>query len=143
MVPWDLSSGVVELPDGARIRGRGLLRDPIPDPWPEWGLYCVAKRPDVPWPHRWLRWPDFLLPLSFIDARAAFEEAHHLALAGQRVEVACGGGVGRTGTALACIAQLAGVQVEDATVWARQHCNARAVEMPWQRWYARNFARLA
>nr|WP_236262114.1 hypothetical protein [Conexibacter woesei] len=52
-----------------------------------------------------------------------------------RVEVACGGGKGRTGTALACIAQLGGVAASGATAWARRHYDAHAVETPWQRRY--------
>jgi protein-tyrosine phosphatase len=55
------------------------------------------------------------------------------------VEVACGGGVGRTGTALACIAQLGGVPAEDAIAWVRESYVARAVEAPWQRRYVRRF----
>jgi protein-tyrosine phosphatase len=132
---------VVELPDGARLRGRGLRNGAASEPYPQWGLYLLGKRPADPlWPCRWLRWPDFWLPTSAYEARSVFEEAHRLAVNGRRVEVACGGGVGRTGTALACIAQLGGVTAEDATAWVRQHYNPRAVETPGQRWYVRHFA---
>jgi hypothetical protein len=138
---WDLAPGVVELPDGARIRGRGLREGGPSEPYPEWGLYLVGKRPgDCPWPFRWLRWPDFWLPRSAQEARSLFAQAHRLAINGRRVEVACDGGIGRTGTALACIAQLAGVTAEDATAWVRRHYNPRAVETPWQRRYVRRFA---
>jgi protein-tyrosine phosphatase len=110
-------------------------------PPPDWALYLSGRRPvGIPWPGRWLRWPDFWLPLSVQEARSAFEEAHHRAAASQRVEVACGGGTGRTGTALACIAQLGGVRPEDATAWVRTHYNSRAVETPWQQRYVRRFA---
>jgi protein-tyrosine phosphatase len=95
----------------------------------------------VRWPSRRLRWPDFWIPLSRQEARSAFEEAHRRAAAGQRVEVACGGGIGRTGTALACIAQLGGVSPEQATGWVRTHYDSRAVETPWQRRYVRRFDR--
>jgi protein-tyrosine phosphatase len=44
---------------------------------------------------------------------AALREAHE-GSATERVEVACGGGVGRTGTALAVIAALAGVPAGEA-----------------------------
>jgi len=70
----------------------------------------------------------------------AFEEAHRLAADGALVEVACGGGRGRTGTALACIVQLAGMSAEDAIPWVRAHYDPRAVETPWQRRYVRRFA---
>jgi hypothetical protein len=139
-VPWTLGPGVVELPDGARLRGRGLRTGVPPDPAPEWALYLRGRRPgEVRWPSRWLRWPDFWVPLSAEEARSAFEEAHRRAAAGQRVEVACGGGVGRTGTALACIAQLGGVPADDAIAWVRKHYDARAVETPWQRRWVRRF----
>lgn len=51
----------------------------------------------------------------------------------KRVEVACGGGLGRTGTALACIAVLDGVPPAEATAYVREHYHRKAVEMPWQR----------
>lgn len=141
--PWQpREPGVVELPDGARLRGRGLRhrgeQDPAFEP-PEWGLYLLGKTPSQPWETRWVRWPDFRLPSDAADARAAFAEAHWLALEGVRVEVACGGGKGRTGTALACIAQLAGVPPEQATAWVRKHYDRHAVETPWQRRYVRRF----
>ena len=42
-------------------------------------------------------------------------------MAGERVEVTCGGGTGRTGTVLACMAVLAGVAADDAVGWVRAH----------------------
>jgi protein-tyrosine phosphatase len=116
------------------LRGRGLRAATPPAPHPEWALHLRGRRPAAtPWPARWLRWPDFGLPLSAEEARAAFAEAHRRAAAGERVEVACGGGVGRTGTALACIAQLGGVDPGDAIAWVRAHYHPHAVETPWQR----------
>lgn len=140
-VSWHLGPGVVELPDGARLRGRGLRKGALPQPRPEWALYLLGKPPaETPWPSRWLRWPDFWLPLDPRDARSAFQEAHRLAVDGVRVEVACGGGKGRTGTALACIAQLGGVAAAGATAWVRKSYDAHAVETPWQRRYVRRFS---
>ena len=139
-VSWPPGSGVVEMPDGTRVRGRGLRDTPPGSPAPEWGLY-LSGRPAAanPWPARRLRWPDFWLPLEREDARSAFAEAHRRAAAGLRVEIACDGGRGRTGTALACIAQFGGVSAEAASAWVRRHYDARAVETPWQRWYVRRF----
>jgi protein-tyrosine phosphatase len=137
---WEPGPGIVELPDGARIRARALRRAPPPEPRPDWGLYLLGKPPaPVSWPVRWLRWPDFWLPRDAVEARAAFEEAYRRAADGGLVEVACGGGRGRAGTALACIAQLAGVAADDATSWVRSHYDPRAVETPWQRCYVRRF----
>ena len=137
---WAPGPGVVELPDGTRLRGRALRSGAPPPPYPEWGLQLLGRPPAAsPWPERWLRWPDFWLPLERDAARAAFAEAHRLAARGLRVEIVCRGGRGRTGTALACIAQLGGVGPEEATAWVRAHYDARAVETPWQRRYVRRF----
>ena len=137
---WDDGPGVVDLPDGVRLRGRSLRAGSVRGPSPDFGLYLLGRRPpETLWPSRWLRWPDFWLPLDSHGARSAFDEVHRRAAKGQRVEVACWGGVGRTGTAIACIAQLAGIDAGGATAWARAHYHRRAVEAPWQRRYVRRF----
>jgi len=137
---WDLGPGVIELPDGARLRGRGLSRGAAPEPAPEWGLYLLGAAPaELAWPSRWLRCRDFSVPRDAAEARAAFAEAHRLARDGVRVEVACGGGKGRTGLALACIAQLAGVPADEAIAFVRARYDPRAVETPWQRRWVRRF----
>jgi hypothetical protein len=130
---------VITLVDGTTLRGRGL-RHALPDgPVPEFGLYLVGKPPPATgWPARWLRWPDFWLPRDRADAIDAFAEAHVRA-ASERVEIACGGGRGRTGTALACIAILAGTPADQAVEYVRTHYDRKAVETPWQRRYVRQF----
>jgi hypothetical protein len=62
----------------------------------------------MPWPSRWLLWQDFRLPADDVAARDAFEQVLERADV-LRVEVACAGGIGRTGTALACLAILDGI----------------------------------
>jgi hypothetical protein len=133
MTPWPDGPGVVELPDGRRIRGRAL-RQLIPDGLePEFGLYLLNRNPGrFAWPSGWVRWPDFRTPVSTADAWEAIVDAHARA-AIERVEIGCDGGVGRTGTALAVMAVLAGVPRADAVAWVRTHYQRRAVEMPWQR----------
>jgi hypothetical protein len=139
--PWGDEVGVVELADGRRVRGRGL-RDPMPaGAEPEFTLHLLgAEPPAVPWESRWVRWPDFRLPSDRVDAEAAlrdaFDRSRH-----QRVEIACHGGTGRTGTALACLAVLAGTPPDEAVAFVRARYRRRAVETPWQRRYVRNFAR--
>lgn len=59
----------------------------------------------------------------------------------ERVEFACGGGRGRTGTALACLAVLDGVPAAEAVTFVRRHYDRRAVETPWQKRYVRAFGR--
>ncbi len=87
-----------------------------------------------------LRWPDFRLPSDRGEARSALRQVWERAAA-ERVEVACGGGVGRTGTALACLAVLDGVPADRAVGYVREHYARRAVETPWQRRYVRRCRR--
>ncbi|HEY0805707.1 MAG TPA: protein-tyrosine phosphatase family protein [Pseudonocardiaceae bacterium] len=137
---WDpAAAGVLRLPSGRLVRGRGLGR-PLPDgPTPTFALYLLgAPPPAVPWESRWLHWPDFRLPADRAATSAALREAWQRATA-ERVEVACEGGHGRTGTALACLAVLDGVPPRDAVDYVRTHYAARAVETPWQRRYVTRF----
>ena len=124
------------------MRGRALRR-PLPDgPLPSFALHLLARAPaplarEAPgWETRWVRWPDFRLPTDPEDARAALRAAWERS-ADERVEVGCGGGRGRTGTALACLAVLDGVPADDAVAWVRAHYDPRAVETPWQRRWVR------
>jgi protein-tyrosine phosphatase len=85
-----------------------------------------------------VRWPDFWLPTDRGQALEALVEAWELA-EHHRVEIACLGGRGRTGTALACLARLDGMPADQVVAFVRQHYAARAVETPWQRHYAEQF----
>ncbi|MET9392119.1 protein phosphatase [Streptomyces sp. NPDC006624] len=133
-------AGVLRLPSGRLVRGRGLRRplDPAA-PHPDYGLYLLGRRPPgVPWESGWIRWPDFRLPADREAARALLTEAWERA-ARERVEIACGGGRGRTGTALGCLAVLDGVPAGQAVAYVRAHYDRRAVETPWQRRYVTRF----
>jgi protein-tyrosine phosphatase len=133
VIPWADGPGVIQLPDGRRMRGRGL-RHPRPEGQdPDLGVYLLGRDPGpFEWEHRWLRWPDFRTPASKEEAMAVLQEAFERA-ATERVEIACGGGIGRTGTALAAVAVLAGVPPAEAVAWVRARYHPRAVETPWQR----------
>jgi protein-tyrosine phosphatase len=105
---------------------------------PEFGVYLVARDPGpFAWEHRWVPWRDFRTPTSTPGALDALDEAYRRA-ASERVELACEGGVGRTGSALAAIAVLSGVPPADAVAWVRDRYNPRAVETPWQRRWVRS-----
>ena len=126
-------TGLVALPGGARVRGR-RLGDPASP-------------------------ADFALVLAGGPAPGLAPPAHPLAgllgpqrprrrprrpprgppprRAGERVEVACRGGVGRTGTALAALAVLDGLSPDQAVAWVRGSYHRRAVETPWQRRWLR------
>lgn len=133
MEAWTDEPGVVELPDGRRIRGTGTRKARGDLPTPEFAVYLLGRRPaPPPWPYRWVRWRDFRLPDSTEETTAALCEAWERA-SEQRVEITCGGGIGRTGTALALIAAMSGIAPKDAVTWARTHYHRRAVETPRQR----------
>jgi protein-tyrosine phosphatase len=137
---WEPSApGVLRLPSGRLVRGRGLGR-PLPDgPVPSFALYLLRDEPPaVPWESRWVRWPDFGLPSDRGAAEVALREAWSRAES-ERVEVACLGGRGRTGTALACLAVLDGVPGREAVAYVREHYNPRAVETFWQRRFVVRF----
>jgi hypothetical protein len=142
-------SGAIELPDGVWVRGRGLRRGLPAGEVPEFGLYLgtgrlrARHRGELTWEQEWVHWPDFWVPRDFDEAVAKIRGLHGRARGGQRVEVACGGGVGRTGTVIACLAVVAGVAVGDAVGWAREHYHPRAVETPWQRRWVARFAGVA
>ncbi len=129
---WD-GPGVVTLPGGSRVRGRRLADHAAPADF----ALLLADGPVPGWPSRRIRWPDFWVPLDRADALDALREAHRRARAGERVEVACHGGIGRTGTALAALAIFDGLSVTEAVAWVRRHYHPRAVETPWQRWWLR------
>lgn len=87
-----------------------------------------------------MRWPDWRLPTDQEDAQEALAELWHRS-ALERVEVACDGGRGSTGTALACVAILDGVPADDAVRYVRQHYHPHAVETPWQHRFVADFQR--
>ena len=137
---WDASTpGVLVFPSGRVIRGRSLRHPVSADQDPTFGIYLQRRRPPLtPWPMQWIRWPDFWLPSDDATARATLTMAWESALVG-RVEIACGGGRGRTGTALACMAVLDGVAPNEAVQFVRTHYDHRAVETAWQRRYVRRW----
>ena len=104
---------------------------------PDFGLY-LDERWRPPWPHDHLDWPDFGVPGDPVLVVAALEPLLHRARAGQRVEIGCYGGHGRTGTALACLAILCGQAPDEAVSWVRSTYCERAVETDEQEAFARN-----
>jgi hypothetical protein len=130
---WCDEQGVVRLPGGALVRGRRLGDAPTPADF----TLVLGEGPAPAWPHRRIAWRDFGLPGDQDYALDALREVHARARAGERVEVACGGGIGRTGTALAALAVLDGMAPSDAVHWVRATYHRRAVETPWQRWWLR------
>jgi hypothetical protein len=132
-------AGVLRLPSGRLVRGRGL-RDPMPSGHPPtFGVYLLGEPPpEFGWESRWVRWPDFRLPADPAYLRVVLTEVLGRAGTG-RAEIACGGGRGRTGTALACLAVLDGVPAGEAVGYVRSHYHPAAVETPWQKRFVRRF----
>jgi hypothetical protein len=131
------------MPDGVVLRGRGL-RNPMPAGSPVYGLYLGSASSQrkydatLAWEHTWLDWPDFRIPRDRELAVSLIKDLRERAQDRQPVEVACTGGVGRTGTVIACLAVLAGLDASAAIAWTRANHHPRAVETPWQRrWVAR------
>lgn len=139
---WDAHSpGVLQLPSGSVVRGRAL-RDPMPGgPWPDLGVYLQGKDPGgFDWDSRWVRWPDFWLPSDSKELEVVLREVLRRC-ATERVEIACTGGVGRTGTALACLVALDGLPGDAAIDYVRRQYSPRAMETPWQKRFAKTFVK--
>lgn len=139
MGTWDESAeGVLVLPDGRLVRGRALRANTsTEDQRPEFGVYLGVRSHEEVWESRWIRWADFRVPHSTSEAVAVLGEAYERA-AFSRVEIACGGGNGRTGTAIAILARYSGVPAEEAVKWVRANYRRRAIETPGQRRFARS-----
>ena len=105
---------------------------------PDFGLY-LDERWRPPWPHDHLDWPDFGVPDDAAVVVAALASLLDRARAGQRVEIGCYGGHGRTGTALACLAILCGEAPDGSVSWVRAGYCERAVETDAQEAFARSF----
>ncbi|MDP0397076.1 protein phosphatase [Tsukamurella strandjordii] len=135
VTPWaEGTAGLLRLPSGLLVRGRGL-RAGAPDESATVTLALTWLPPEsAPGRILWVRTPDFGVPLAPEAARRRFAQAHAL-LPTERVEVVCGGGIGRTGTGLAALAILDGLTPTDAVDYVRTEYHPRAVETPWQRWF--------
>jgi protein tyrosine phosphatase len=136
---------LVTLPGGTMVlaQGRlGLVPSERPRP-PDFALYLDARWRDDPavvWPFSIIGWEDFGLPTDEAATFAAIVDLYNRAQAGELVEVACYGGIGRTGTVLGCLAVLAGLPAPDAVRWVRNNYHAQAVETPEQEQLVARFA---
>ena len=131
----------VVMPDGMAVTAVSFGSD---DPYardvpPNFGLY-LDERWRPPWPHELLDWPDFSVPDDSAVVVAALESLRHRARSGERVEIGCYGGHGRTGTALAGLAILCGQAPDEAVSWVRATYCERAVETDEQEAFVRALA---
>ena len=119
----------VVLPDGTTLMAVSFdENDPYRrEPLPDFGLYLDARwRP--PWRHTHADWPDFGIPDDPVRLEVALRDLLERARNGQRVELGCLGGHGRTGTTLAWLAVLSGHEATDAVAWVRANYCSKAVE---------------
>jgi hypothetical protein len=133
------SGVIVTFPDGSRVRASSILDRRVDDPERSFGLYLDARwQPS--WPADLIEWEDLGLPEDADSAARMIEAAFMRARRGELVEVGCLGGIGRTGTVLACMAVLAGVPPVKAVAWVRDAYKTEAVETAeqedWVRWFA-------
>jgi protein-tyrosine phosphatase len=130
------------LPDRTRIRASSLAERE--EHHRSFGLY-MDERWQPTWPAASIPWADFGLPVDSEHAASQIEAAFSRAKRGEVVEIGCAGGLGRTGTVLACMAVLAGVDPADAVPWVRRTYDARAVETAdqeeWVLWFSEWAAR--
>jgi protein-tyrosine phosphatase len=135
----------VTLPDGTSVLAQGRL-DLVPSERPrppDFALYLDERwrhDPEVAWPCLLIDWEDFGLPVDEAAAFTAITDLYRRARGGDTVEIACYGGVGRTGTVLSCLTVLAGVPVRDAVRWVRDHYHPQAVQTPEQEQLVSRFA---
>ncbi|GGM10351.1 phosphatase domain-containing protein [Micromonospora yangpuensis] len=136
---WSVDApGVIELPSGRRFRGRGLRYDSPDGPTPTFAVHLTDKPTAEPqWERVWVRWRDFWLPADPDEALRVLRQAYDRAES-DRVEIACGGGIGRTGTGLATLCVFEGMAPDEAVNWVRRHYHRRAVEVRWQRRFLRH-----
>jgi hypothetical protein len=129
----------VVLPDGTRIRALSIAERREIDHERDFGLYMDALWKPT-WPAELTAWVDRGVPSDPERAAAQITEAFARARAGERVEIGCLGGRGRTGTVLAAMAVLARVAPTEAVRWVREHYDAEAVETreqeEWVLWFA-------
>ena len=139
MARWSAcEAGVLELPSGRTVRGRSSRRA-AEGAAADLTLRLGAFRPTGTCDRTtWIAWPDFGLPadrraaaLALLDAWAHSD--------GERVDVTCRGGRGRTGTALACIAVIDGMEAAAAIDLVRNKYHRGAIETPWQARYVASF----
>jgi protein-tyrosine phosphatase len=137
---------LVRFPDATVVHALGRLDLVVSNRprHPDFAVYLDERwkdDADVTWPYRLIDWPDFGLPFDEADMFAAVSDIHRRAKSGELVEIGCYGGVGRTGTVLACLAMLCGVQPKAALAWVRQHYHSRSVETATQQQSIDRFAK--
>lgn len=124
-------------PNGVKVQASSLDNYPRLTK-PKWGLYA-SKYWEPLWRAEFITWDDFGLPSAYDMAFEAIEYAYGLCEQGVVVEVGCHGGHGRTGTILACMGVLAGLDHKDAIAYVRRTFCDEAIETAEQEWFVEWF----
>jgi hypothetical protein len=125
---------VITLPCGSRVRPAASYERREDDPERGFGLYMDPHWAPT-WPSEMIEWENLGLPIDFEHAARAIRDAYAKAQQGALIEVGCQGGIGRTGTVIACMAILAGIPAGEAVTWVRERYLVRAVETRSQEWW--------
>lgn len=105
---------------------------------PDFGLYLDwIWKPS--WRSEFIDWPDYDVPNNFEDAYDAIIEMYERAKNGKKVEVGCIGGHGRTGTVLACMGVIAGLEARKSVSFVREEYCKETIETDSQSWWVRWF----
>ena len=131
----------VVFPDRTKVNAVPLRERREDEAERDFGLY-MDPRWEPSWPAELIEWEDFGVPADRERAAGQIAAAFERARAGERVEIGCAGGLGRTGTVLACMATLAGVPSAEAVEWVREHYDSRAIENEEQEEFVRAFVSL-
>jgi len=126
-------------PNGVEVSAVRLSERRVENADRDFGLYM-----DPAWAPTWVAetidWKDFGLPTDTDRAVSQIVEAYRRAANGEWVEIGCIGGLGRTGTVLACMAVLSGVPEGEAVAWVREQYDPDAVETNEQELWVLEFA---
>ena len=109
---------------------------------PDWAVYLCGSW-NATGMSLFIPWQDYGTPwVDWTQVRWAAQDIYARALSGQRVEIGCMGGHGRTGTLLACLAQLAdpNMTARGSVDWVRANYCSKAVEDESQRYFTEWFA---
>jgi protein-tyrosine phosphatase family protein len=139
------TSVIVRFPDDTFVTARGRLGLVATERirTPDFAVYLDdrwAEDPEVTWPYQMVPWPDFGLPVNEVEVFDLVRDIHGRASSGELVEIACYGGLGRTGTVLGCLAIVAGVDAGSSVHWIREHYDHRAIETSDQEAFIARFA---
>ena len=129
----------VVFPNGVKVYASSMRDRENGEDAPDFGLYLDGGWNPSCMNHL-VGWADYGLPRHWELAADMIVDAYRRAADGQWVEVGCIGGHGRTGTALACMAVLAGVPFDEAPDWVRVNYCPEAGETDEQAWWVEWFS---